>query len=883
MGATPARRVLDNGLAVVAEARGLGPVVFAGVVYRVGSRDERPGITGISHLLEHMMFKGTEKFAKGEVAAIVERNGGDLNAFTSEDVTMYYEVFARDRWEMALTIESERMVNLRIDPAELESERQVVLEERTMYRDIPVVEMSEELSAAVLRESPYRWPIIGWDADIRAITRDDLVEHYRRYYAPNNATLVVVGDVEPDEVFAAAERHFGAVPAGTPFERRVPREPEFRGATRLHLDAPVNLPYYQLVVRAPEMRTRDAEVLYLLSSLLSGTRTSRLDMALLETNRAGDVHVSFHAKADPGTLSIVVEGKDADGLRDLEEIVWRELGELAEKGPDGDELERALNQAEAHQLFAMQSPSNRGFALGWHDAHGDVTYADRIVERLRTVTPDEMRDVARRIFRRDRCGTGTIAAAGSGNGGAGGRAAVAAETVHWAPAGRGPAAPGLSGPTCPRRRFRTGLQAAPGMTRTVLDNGMTVTLQRDRTDPVVSVSLLFHGGAVLDPDDRAGRASVAADTLERGSASKGFPDFARAFETIGSEFSLAAGAELVHANSTFLSRHAVTGLSLVCDLLEDPGYREEDFAIVRALAQGDLDAREDDLDDLVDDLFFRAVAQGHPLARLPHGTAEGLAALTHADVVAAHAESFRPDRAHLAVVGDFDEAGLSRLLTERFGRLPGPGGPRAELSPMNAARVERQHVLSRADKGQVKIVFGGPGLSATDEERLAGVAMNHILGGSAIRSRLGDEIRDKQGLAYSVSSRNYERSAGGFFLVSMGTRPGNVRGAVASIRAELARITEGVTDTELEEAKAYLTGSFPLRFATYGHLSRYWSRNSFHGRPTDDLQTYVDRVRALTADDLKRVAERLVASAGTLAVAGAVDGELAPLAPESNG
>ncbi|MBZ0268248.1 insulinase family protein, partial [bacterium] len=418
MGVTAQRRVLDNGLAVVAESRGLGPVVFAGVVYRVGSRDERPGITGISHLLEHMMFKGTEKFAKGEVAAIVERNGGDLNAFTSEDVTMYYEVFARDRWEMALGIESERMCNLRIDPAELESERQVVLEERTMYRDIPVVEMSEELSAAVLRESPYRWPIIGWDADIRAITRDDLVEHYRRFYAPNNATLVVVGDVEPDEVFAAAEKHFGGIPSGAPFERRVPQEPEFRGQTRLHLDAPVNLPYYQLVVRAPEMRTRDAEVLYLLSSLLSGTRTSRLDMALLETNRAGDVHVSFHAKADPSTLSIVVEGKDAKGLAELEEIVWREVLQLAEKGPDGDELERALNQAEAHQLFAMQSPSNRGFALAWHDAHGDVTYADRIVERLRTVTPDEMRDTAARIFRRDRCGTATLSApaASGGNG-----------------------------------------------------------------------------------------------------------------------------------------------------------------------------------------------------------------------------------------------------------------------------------------------------------------------------------------------------------------------------------------------------------------------------------------------------------------------------------
>src|SRR5262245_33978551 len=158
-----------------------------------------------------MMFKGTKKYSKGEVAALVERNGGELNAFTSEDVTMYYEVFARDRWELALEIEAERMVNLRIDPAELDSERQVVLEERVMYLDIPSVELGEELVAAAFRESPYRWPIIGWESDIQSLSKEDILAYYSRYYAPANATLVVVGDVSPEEAFAAAERRFGKI------------------------------------------------------------------------------------------------------------------------------------------------------------------------------------------------------------------------------------------------------------------------------------------------------------------------------------------------------------------------------------------------------------------------------------------------------------------------------------------------------------------------------------------------------------------------------------------------------------------------------------------------------------------------------------------------
>ena len=863
------RRTLDNGLDVVAERRGLGPVVFTGVVYEVGSRDERPGITGISHLLEHMMFKGTEKYSKGEVAALVERNGGELNAFTSEDVTMYYEVFARDRWELALEIEAERMVNLRIDSEELNSEREVVLEERAMYLDIPAVELSEELSAATFRESPYRWPIIGWESDIRAITRDDLLDHYRRYYSPTNAALVVVGDVDPDDVFRAAEERFGGIAAGPALDRRIPREPEFRGATRLTLDRPVHLPQFQMVFRAPEIRSREAESLYLVANLLSGTRTSRLDLALLETNRAGDVHVSYHAKADPSAVSIMVEGQPDVPLTDVEETVWRELEALAQRGPEADELERALNQVEAHQLFASQSPSNRGFSLGWHEAHGDVSYVDSVLDRLRSVTPDEIRDTAAAVFRREACGVAVIAA-GNGHGGG---ATEPAPTLHARPPGGGadPFGPGT-------RRHRSGLAASPAVRRRVLDNGMKVTLQHDATDPVVSMSLLFHGGAVLDPLGREGLASVAADTLERGTAAIGFPHFARRFEDLGSELSLAAGAELVHVNSTFLTRHAGRGISLVADLLEDPGYRAEDLEIVRQLALNDLDAREDDLDDLVDELFFRAVAEDHVYSHLPHGTRDGLRAITRDDLLDLHAEAYRPDHAHLSLVGDFDQDEVDRLLTERFGRLPVPPAPRSPTPPLPVGSTAVTRVLTRTDKAQAKIVLGGAGLSASDPDRLAAIALNHVLGGSSIRSRLGDEIRDRLGLAYSVASRNYERSAGGFFLVHLGTRPENVELAVDSIRAELRRLLEGVSDRELEEAKDYLTGSFPLRFTTYGRLARFWTRAGFYGWPDDTLDTYVDRVRALDGDDLRRVARRLVEAAETLAVAGPVDRSLKPAA-----
>jgi zinc protease len=402
------RRQLANGLTVITERRGLGPVVFAGIVYRVGSRDEQPGITGISHLLEHLMFKGTQRFKKGDVAALVERNGGDLNAFTSEDVTMYYEVFSRDRWKLALEIEAERMQNLRIDPEELEAERQVVLEERAMYLDIPQIELGEELVAATFRESPYRWPIIGWEGDIGAITRDDLLHHYERFYSPGNAALVVVGDVDGEEVFVEAERYFGEIPNGPTIERKIPREPELRCATRVELRRPGNLAHFQVILRAPEIRTRDSEALGLLANILSGTRTSRLDLALLETGKAGDIQVHYQPKSDPSSFGVGVEVQPGTSIAEIEELVWRELHSMVEGPIHDEEMERAVNQVEAGQLFSMQSPSNRGFLLGWNEAMGDLSYADTVVENLKSLTKEELQAAAARTFLREKSGSGIL-------------------------------------------------------------------------------------------------------------------------------------------------------------------------------------------------------------------------------------------------------------------------------------------------------------------------------------------------------------------------------------------------------------------------------------------------------------------------------------------
>ncbi|MDP6801796.1 MAG: pitrilysin family protein [Gemmatimonadota bacterium] len=860
------RRVLDNGLTVIVEQRGLGPAVFSGVVYRVGSRDEEPGITGISHLLEHMMFKGTQRFGKGEIAALVERNGGELNAFTTEDVTMYHEVFASDRWELALEIEAERMVNLRIDPEELESERQVVLEERLSYRDIPSVELNEELMGTAFRSSPYRWPIIGSEEDIRSMDHDAVLRHYRRYYSPANAALVVCGDVTADEVFRSAECHFGAIPPGESPARSIPEEPEWTDPPGVDLARSGRQSQLQLLFRAPRIHSRESEALLLLGCVLSGSRTARLDLALLETGLAGDVYFQYHAKADPGSLLIGAEPTPGTAIEQVEEILWQEIDRVAHESIPQEELERARTCVEAAQVYAMQSPSTRGFTLAWHEAHGDVGYTDRLVDQLRSLEAGEVRDLARRLLRRSGCARGRVLTQDS-RGGPG--------SAPPPPAEQGVS---LHGVFCPRRRFATGLGAVPAARRSVLRNGVRVLLQPDSSDPFVSLSMVLHGGAAFDPPGREGLAGLTAAMLERGPEGESHVQFMRRFESIGSHLTIVAGRELVHVSCRFLSRHAETVLEWIGGALRTPALRAGDLEVIRALALSDLESRAEDLSDVAEDLFIRGVAGDHPFSRLPHGTKTGVEAVTPEDLRAFFAAHYRPDGAHLALVGDFDPERMERALAREFGSIALPDSPRESLPPFRPSDAARTWVESRPEKGQAKIYLGGKGFGVNDPDRFAGVTLNLILGGSAIRSRLGDTIRDDRGLAYTVYSRNYECSSGGFFTVCLGTRPENVLAAVEAVREQLDRlVSDGVTDTELEDAQSFLTGSFPLLFTTYGRLSRFWAMSSVNEWPEDYLGEYRGRIRALTKADLERVAKRLARGAKVLAVAGPVDEGLAPV------
>jgi zinc protease len=397
---------LENGLKVLIQPSHHAPVVSTWIWYRVGSRNERTGITGISHWVEHMLFKGTEHLAKGDVFRLVARHGGHNNAFTSEDFTCYFETLPAVAWELALDIESDRMVNSRFALDEVESERTVILSERQGSENNPNFLLSEELGAAAFRVHPYRWSVIGNACDLRCISRDDLYQHYQTYYSPNNSVLVIAGDVDPEPALAAVQARFGGLeprPAPPPVTAE---EPPQWGERRVMVRRPGSAPYLQVAFHIPAVSHPDIYPLILLDAVLSGGksvswsgggymgRSARLYRALVQTELATSVGSGVRASLDPNLFSVWLTVRDGVALETVEEALLRELLLLAEEPPTREELAKALRQSEAQFAYGRDGVTSQAFAVGYFEHLGDWRNLARHVERLRSVTPEEVQRVA---------------------------------------------------------------------------------------------------------------------------------------------------------------------------------------------------------------------------------------------------------------------------------------------------------------------------------------------------------------------------------------------------------------------------------------------------------------------------------------------------------
>ncbi|TMI89161.1 MAG: insulinase family protein [Bacillati bacterium ANGP1] len=406
------RSVLSNGLVVLLREVHAAPVATFWAWYRVGSRNEVPGITGISHWVEHMLFKGTPTLGKGEFSRLVNRHGGSWNGFTWKDFTAYFETLPAEHIGLGIQIESDRMTHSLFDPEEVESERTVIISEREGAENNPEYALYEEVEAAAYRVHTYRHAVIGYKSDLLAMTRDDLIRHYRTYYTPNNAVVVAVGDFDSQALLARVREAFEPIPAGPkpPAVRSV--EPPQEGERRVMVRRPGGaVPQLQMAFHAPAATDPDFFSCLVLDGVLSGfkgpgvfggeamgVRSSRLYRALVEQQLTVDAGSSFRPTLDPTLFEIGAALRPGVPPERVEAAVLAELRRLCEEPVGAEELDKVRKQARAQWVYAADGVSGQAVLLGSSEIVADCDYLARFLDRVTAVTPEAIRRAAANVF-----------------------------------------------------------------------------------------------------------------------------------------------------------------------------------------------------------------------------------------------------------------------------------------------------------------------------------------------------------------------------------------------------------------------------------------------------------------------------------------------------
>ena len=401
-----AERTLANGLKVIVKEDHRSPVVVAMVWYRAGSMDEVSGTTGVAHVLEHMMFKGTQKVAGGEFSRIIARAGGRSNAFTSRDHTAYHEQLHKSKLALALELEADRMAHVQFSEEEFRKEMKVIMEERRMRTDDdPHAQLSETMMATIYEAHPYRTPVIGWMNDLENMRLADAREWYENWYAPNNATLVVGGDVEAEEVFRLAGKFFGPIPARALPQRKSQVEPPQHGVKRVSLKAPAEQPYLLMAYHVPVLRDVDNDwepyALSVLGGVLDGSAAARLPRELVKKSRIANSAGSSYDITNRGPGLFLLDGIPAEGksAAEVETALREQVRRLVEEGISEEELRRVKAQVVAAQVFAQDSVFYQAMRIGALDTVGlPHDSIERQMKKLQEVSSAQVRDVARKYL-----------------------------------------------------------------------------------------------------------------------------------------------------------------------------------------------------------------------------------------------------------------------------------------------------------------------------------------------------------------------------------------------------------------------------------------------------------------------------------------------------
>ncbi len=815
------RTVLDNGMVCLVKEDRSAPVAAVQVWVGSGAIHEGEFLGGgLTHFIEHMIFKGTSNRPAGAISREISDAGGDINAYTSTDRTVFHVNLPAANWRVAVDVLADAVMNASLPEDEWERERDVILREMAMNRDSPERELSKLLWSTAYRVHPYRVPIIGYEEVFRSLTRDDLAGFFRRNYVPDASTVVVVGDVDAEEVEAYLRETFA------PFARRarppvpLPSEPpqiapRFDRRTGDYEVARLAWAYHTTALDHP-----DTPALDVLADVVGSGRSSRLTQELKERRRlVHSIGAWSYTPRHPGLFGISAEFDPANEAAAVEAI-QAEVDRWADGDFTEEEIGKARRSVLVGELSSLETMDGQASSYASGEFYAaDPLFGERYLEQVEAVDADALRAVARKYLRTEN------------------RTLVV-----------------LSPTPAPSTGLRAAPETPPHATRLVLSNGMPLIVREDRRLPFVHFCIAFGGGLLAETEDNNGITQLMSDLLTRGTATRSSEEIARAVENLGASLSPFAGRNSFGLRAGGLSQDRETLMDIFADCLLRPAFPEEEIEKQRVVQLAAIRQQYERPFFVAQEALQGLLFPGHPYRWQPAGSTAIVARLARDDLSAHGRRLVNAHNAAVAVFGDIS-AGEARGLVERhLGGMPA-GEPPDLAAPVPAPKLPAR-VEQREPREQTVLLVGYPGLDVKDPRRDALSVIESSLSG--LSSDLFTEVRDKRGLAYYVGAFDVPALQPGMVVLYAGTREDTAGEVQELMAAEVRRIAEdGLREDEFRRAREQLIAAFQMGLQDNAGLAQSCALDELYGLGYEHAFATEQRLRALTPGAVREAAASL--------------------------
>jgi zinc protease len=851
---------LDNGLTVILKENHQAKVVAFHMWVRVGSADESDDIAGISHVYEHMLFKGTEKRGVGEIAGTVEAAGGDINAFTSFDQTVYHITMASEFFDTGLDIMADAIQHSSFDKDEFEKEKEVIIEEIKRGLDIPGRRLNNTFFATTYKVHPYGRPVIGTQETVRALSRDKILEYFHKWYRPNNMTLVIVGDFDTDPAVKKINELFKDFPRGEDVKKDRDAEPgqdEFRyvllkdNISEMHM----NFGYH-----IPEVRDEDNFALDVLAFLLGQGDSSRL-YASIKSKKSLVYSIYSYAftPREPGILMIGTMLNEKNLNETIKETI-KELERLKYEHVTQEELNKAKLNLESDFIYEKETMQGQARKLGYFATSlDDYLYEEKYLKGISSVTAEDIKRAAKKYINTQNLTVAMLLPDKSE------LEPDKEETLKTVKEGEGLA----------RKEYVSEEKSASGareVNKIVLDNGITLLVKENHSNPTFSVRTIFLGGVRFEDESNNGINNFIAGMLTKGTKKRADDEIADEVESMAGFLDGYSGKNTIGVSGTFLSKYAKEAFEITADVTLNPEFYEEEVEKRKKHVLASIKRQEDELTGLVFNLFKKTLFEKSPYRFNVLGTKENAESFSKEQLKEYYHNIAAPENLVISVAGDVKADEVSELVKKYFGGME-KGRFKAPDVPVDSPPAEIRTATIEKEKEQVHIVLGFQGVTVRDDDRIPLEVLSTVL--SRQGGRLFIELRDKQSLAYSVTSFSQEGYDPGFFAVYIATSPEKKDQAVKGILAELEKIVNEKTPLdELDMAKNYLIGNHEIGLQKNSAQVANIGFDEIYGLGYDNYKKHTELISAVTPDDVTRIAKKYIKlDSYTLAIVGLIADE----------